>query len=251
MLSSGKKKKMPSKYLTKVNTPVSDLILEDFSIVYILEKFNINYHCEGQKTLEEHLKTLDITINSFSTSTKSNDNKTIELPSDLQDANEVIDFIINTYHKHLDTIFNNVDDQVTWILSKESIPPEHLILFQKLVKALGQELLNHIWKEENILFPIIRQIQDACKNKSPIPDFHCGSINNPIGQMEHEHSAADLTLNRMEQIIAGYIFPIQDEDHQKLCQKFETLKFELHKHIHLENYVLHPLSLKLEETLKS
>lgn len=246
----GIKLKMPTKYLTKVKTPVSDLILEDSSVIFILEKFNINYHCEGEKTLEEHLQKLDIPINSFSSSAISQEKKTISLPKNLDDANQVIDFIIEKYHKQLSTIFSNLADQLTWVLSKLSNPPDHLILFQKLIKALGQELVNHIWKEENILFPIIRQLQDAYTKNSPMPDFHCGSINNPISQMEHEHNAADLTLNRMGQIITGYIANVQDEDHKKLCQQFDLLKFELHKHIHLENYVLHPLSIELENNFK-
>ena len=56
--------------------------------------------------------------------------------------------------------------------------------------TLYEELVGHLLKEEQILFPMIRQLESA----TGVPVFHCGSVANPIRQMEWEHDNAGKAL---------------------------------------------------------
>ncbi len=57
---------------------------------------------------------------------------------------------------------------------------------RKAFVGLLQELSTHILKEEQVLFPMIRQLETA----TDLPAIHCGSVANPIRQMEYEHNSA-------------------------------------------------------------
>jgi regulator of cell morphogenesis and NO signaling len=119
--------------------------------------------------------------------------------------------------------------------------------------ALAAELDSHLTKEEQILFPAIKGIDAFMAGQSARPVVHCGSVANPIRQMEREHEGAGGLLAGMRALTGGYRLP------DDACQTFgalyealEGLESDLHQHIHLENNVLFPRSVAQEgEMLRS
>ena len=102
-------------------------------------------------------------------------------------------------------------------------------------------------KEEQILFPYIRQIEEYATTKGPKPQVHCGTVANPITQMEHEHGNAGNALKRMRELTNNYTLP--DDG----CTTFSTLyeglaamEDDLHEHIHLESSILFPKAIDME-----
>ncbi len=63
------------------------------------------------------------------------------------------------------------------------------MVYAELVVELEPQML----KEEQILFPMIRELDRA----ATAPSFHCGSVGNPIKVMEMEHQNAGDVLDRM------------------------------------------------------
>jgi regulator of cell morphogenesis and NO signaling len=113
--------------------------------------------------------------------------------------------------------------------------------------SLREEIEAHLMKEEQILFPYIRQIEAYAVQKGPRPQAHCGTVANPITQMEHEHESAGRALERMRELTNNYVVP--DDG----CMTFATLyeglaamEDDLHEHIHLENSILFPKAIELE-----
>ena len=114
--------------------------------------------------------------------------------------------------------------------------------------SLKMDIEMHLDKEEQILFPLIRQMEAFKQNQGPAPDMHCGSIVNPIRQMEHEHDVAGQFLAQMRQITDDYTLP--DDACPTFAALFEgldALEKNLHEHIHLENNILFPKAENLEE----
>jgi regulator of cell morphogenesis and NO signaling len=97
--------------------------------------------------------------------------------------------------------------------------------------ALKAELESHMLKEEQILFPMIRQGQGARAVA-------------PVSVMEHEHESAGSALRRLRELTGGYEVP------EGACNTWRALWFglaeletSLHQHIHLENNILFPRAL--------
>lgn len=77
--------------------------------------------------------------------------------------------------------------------------------------------------------------------------MHCGSVGNPIGQMEAEHEDAGAALARMRSLTDNYALP------DDACPTFAALydglaeiERDLHQHIHLENNILFPRAIEME-----
>lgn len=118
---------------------------------------------------------------------------------------------------------------------------------QRVYESLRAELEAHLQKEEQILFPYIRQTEAWAEGRGAPPVYHCGSLRNPIRQMEAEHEHAGQALAELRRVTNDYALP------PDACPTFDAvydglieMEDDLHQHIHLENNILFPRSVELE-----
>jgi regulator of cell morphogenesis and NO signaling len=65
--------------------------------------------------------------------------------------------------------------------------------------------------------------------------------------MEYEHNTVGALLKNMEDTMAPHQLAETGCTTLKTIKKsFDYLRIEIHKHIHMENYILHPLARSLE-----
>ena len=109
--------------------------------------------------------------------------------------------------------------------------------------AMSSELVDHMMKEEKILFPMIRQLDENAETSV----FHCGTLANPIRQMETEHTQAGSALERLRELTDDYTPPEWAcNTYRAMLDGLENIEQDLHVHIHKENNVLFPRAIKME-----
>jgi regulator of cell morphogenesis and NO signaling len=99
-----------------------------------------------------------------------------------------------------------------------------------------------------MLFPYIEQLEDAVKRgRRPVPAMF-GTVQNPVRMMAMEHDSAGELLRKMREVTNGYTVP---EDgcmsYRLLYRALPEFEADLHEHIHLENNILFPRAIVLEE----
>jgi regulator of cell morphogenesis and NO signaling len=113
----------------------------------------------------------------------------------------------------------------------------HLARLEAIVSELSAELRSHMRKEELVLFPAIRTIEEG--------GAHPG-IPIPIAVMEHEHDHAAALLSELRAMTDGYVPPPWAcETFRALYDGLFVLEAAMHIHVHLENNVLFPRALVL------
>ncbi len=160
----------------------------------------------------------------------------------------LIDHILSTHHAYLKTQLPRMAAMMDKILAKHGA--RHGAVLEPLAAtlvAMREELESHLMKEEMILFPLIRKMEDARRKGQALAGNHCGSAANPIRVMVAEHDSAGEGLERMRQLTGGFTPP------EDACNTFRGLYYELgvleadlHRHIHLENNILFPRAVALE-----
>ncbi len=161
---------------------------------------------------------------------------------------ELVQHIVDAHHtylkEHLPRL-KNLSDKVY-----NAHRQHHGEMIQKLKKALESlriDLEMHLAKEEQILFPLIKEMEAFANRQGPKPRMHCGSIENPIHQMEREHKAAGDILTEMRSTTSEYNLPDDAcESFKALYDGLKELEKDLHEHIHLENNILFPKAVELE-----
>jgi regulator of cell morphogenesis and NO signaling len=132
------------------------------------------------------------------------------------------------------------------ILAKHSARHADVLLpLAGTFQAMKEELDAHLMKEEMVLFPLIRSLERTPGTEAP--QFHCGSVANPIRVMMAEHDSAGQALATMRGLTGAYTPP---EDACNTFRAFyfglEAIERDLHQHIHLENNILFPRALELQ-----
>ena len=118
---------------------------------------------------------------------------------------------------------------------------------QEVFQALDAELSNHLMKEEQILFPYLAALENGAGDGAP-PHACFGSARYPIAQMEHEHESAGGALERLREITGAYTLPADAcPTFRALYEELDRMDRDLHQHIHLENNILFPRAIALEE----
>ncbi|NLF18251.1 MAG: iron-sulfur cluster repair di-iron protein [Lentisphaerae bacterium] len=124
---------------------------------------------------------------------------------------------------------------------------ERLRALQAVFEDMRREIEMHLMKEEQILFPYIRQMEAQVAATGTVPPMHCGTVQNPIRQMEAEHESAGDALAQMRALTDGYTLPADAcPTFAGLYETLQAIEADLHAHIHKENNILFPRAIAME-----
>ena len=229
---------------------IGELVAKDLRKAEVFKKFNIDFCCGGKKTLSQVCNDKQINIKDVESELEKLDS-TSESVS--QNYNEwsldfLVDFIINTHHKYVKNslpILLEYTAKVAKVHGKEHL---EVVAIYDLFKEASDELNLHIMKEETILFPYIKHLVNEKNSVNEGCSF--GTVKNPIRMMEHEHDVVGNIFKTIRELSNDYTPPEDACTTYKLSyKKLEEFENDLHQHIHLENNILFPKSIKLESEL--
>ena len=163
---------------------------------------------------------------------------------------ELIEHIVGTHHEYLRRELAPLGarlEKVYRIYNERY--GDTLIGLPDVFAGLRSELEMHIRKEEAILFPAIAGYEAASIAGAPLPRAPFGSVSNPIRMMEAEHDSAGKALAEIRTITADYAIPdYACVTYRSLMAGLQELEQDLHMHIHLENNILFPRAIRLENS---
>ena len=231
------------------NKTIGEMVADDFRTASVFSANKIDFCCKGNRTLDEvcNQKGLDVydVLAQLEKATESN-NSTIDFNT--WELDLLIDYIEKKHHRYVE---EKAPILLSFLLKLEQVHgAAHPELFEikNLFKRTADELTQHMKKEELILFPYIKQMVEAARNKTTLSAPGFGSVANPIAMMMEEHENEG---NRFEKIVAisnNYTPPADGCNTYKVTfQMLQEFESDLHTHIHLENNILFPKAIVLQE----
>jgi regulator of cell morphogenesis and NO signaling len=120
--------------------------------------------------------------------------------------------------------------------------PEMIVL-RDLFADFKAEMELHLLKEERVLFPYIRLLENGAEKDAPV----CFSdVGGPIRMMLFEHENAGEDLRKMREVTSDYTLPqAACNTYRLLFHKLQELEEDVHLHMHLENNLLFPRAMEL------
>lgn len=236
------------------DTTVRDLVVEYPQTRAVLESLGIDYCCGGRHPLAVAAKEAEVELPRVLAAL----NDAILHPTPVagparKDWNEatlakLIEHIVDTHHAFMKRELPRVESLFAKVTKAHA--KHHGAMLGKLhpvFSGLRAEIETHLMKEESILFPGIRRMEAEVKAGRPVMPMHCGSIHNPIAQMEREHENAGEALARMRQITGDYALPADAcPTFVALYELLRAMEADLHEHIHMENNILFPKAQDME-----
>lgn len=171
-------------------------------------------------------------------------------PDQWRDLANLVRHIIDTHHGYVRRAIPALTEELRTLVNRYGTAHPELHAIRQTFSQLGDELLAHMEKEEHILFPYIRELAAAHNGTEPFPPSPFGTVANPVRMMEDDHQEALALLSKLRELAQGYT-PADDWPAGDAAAYEELARFEadLHQHITLEDTVLFPRALDLEERL--
>ena len=229
---------------------LGEIATKDLRKAEIFKKYGLDFCCGGKKTVRQACadKGIDATKVEEELQNAEVAAFTRPLPYNDWSLSFLADYIVNTHHSYVTKALPELRTYATKVAKVHGAHHPELIPVRQLVEDINEELTGHMVKEENILFPFIKQLEVAKSNGNSVDAAGFGTVQNPINMMEHEHEAVGKNLEKIRVLTHNYALPEDACASYKLLFKMlEEFESDLFIHIHLENNILFPKALKLEK----
>lgn len=235
------------------NKSVGEIVKLDFRAADVFSNYGIDFCCGGKISVTEACSASKCDVDQVVQELESLKNQTGSAVHNFDSWNIgfLADYIQNTHHQYVSMAIPQILPLAQKVADVHGEHHVEVIRINELFQDLAEELLQHMQKEEQILFPYIKKIVSG-NSDGKCTDPECfGSIGSPISVMEAEHENAGDILKELFRLSNGYQVP------EDACNTFRVLfgklkEFEndLHRHIHLENNILFPKALEMEFELQ-
>lgn len=216
----------------------------DWRTAAIFEQLGIDFCCGGRRSVAKACQSAGIDATVVERALE-------ELPPFVEASDDVsqwptdrlIDHIVLTHHAYVRSALPRIASYLTKLTAVHGTRHPELAQIRGEFDTLGEELLQHLRKEEYVLFPYIREL--AVQRRTLPSPF--GTVENPIRMMEQEHEDVGVQLRKIRRLTADYMIPGDGCATYRVCfEELAAFERDLYRHIHLENNVLFPRAVKLE-----
>lgn len=236
---------------TATEKTVRDLALENPASIRVFESLGIDYCCGGKRSLSEACSRANLDLN-----------RVVDLlekaarDSHVQESegwnerplSDLIAHIIDKHHTFVRQETPRIESLLTKVVAKHGPAHPELLQIEQLFTAIGQELSTHMLKEEQVLFPHIARMEQAALRGVPLPPAFFGSVRRPVANMLAEHDDAGALLSQIRELSGGFVPPAGAcPTFLGLYRGLEEFERDLHHHVHLENNILFPRAIEMEQ----
>ncbi|PEN07975.1 iron-sulfur cluster repair di-iron protein [Longimonas halophila] len=224
------------------DTLVADLVSAQPRYARIFEELGIDYCCGGERPLrkacaEQGLepKTVVRMLSAHSAAQSAPDAdaapKTDWTRASLSD---LITHIEKTHHAYLRGELPRLDELLTKVTHVHGADLPWLRRAKQVFDTMASDLYAHMEKEETVVFPFIRRLEDGEATAPPV-----GMDSDPMALMEHEHDEAGNALKELQALSNDFSMP------RGACgtlratiNGLQLLQKDMFQHVHKENNIL-------------
>jgi regulator of cell morphogenesis and NO signaling len=235
-----------------INKTIAEIVKENAHAAKIFDKYQIDYCCGGKMNFEDICRKKNLNSNQL-IQEMGNYHSPIQNISfqeiDNWPADLICDYIEKTHHRFLKEFFELLSPKLTKLVLRHGDNHPELKEIEVIMNSAQYELLTHLKKEELILFPAIRKYFQI--NNQNIEQAPFGSIENPIKVMESDHYHEGERLEVLKKLSSDFT-PPEDacQTYKSVFNMLKEFSEDMHRHVYIENHILFPKALSLENNLK-
>ncbi|HKP46227.1 MAG TPA: iron-sulfur cluster repair di-iron protein [Pyrinomonadaceae bacterium] len=228
---------------------VRDVVVEFPEATRVFERLKIDYCCGGNRRLADACSVTGLAVETVIEMVKAAGAKN-EATVDFQKLGlpKLIAHILDTHHVFTREEMARLDALLQKVIGAHGENHPELNRLSALFATLSDDLKPHMLKEEQILFPYIISLAEAQERGRRAPFAPFVTVNNPVRMMMREHDTAGELLRELRTVTSNYTTPGDAcISYRTLYEAMEGFERDLHQHIHLENNILFPRAIELEQ----
>jgi regulator of cell morphogenesis and NO signaling len=224
------------------NQLLGEIVARDFRSASILSEAGIDFCCGGKKILDSACREKGINTEEI---VQKLENLEFQPQAPGQNFNDwaldfLCDYIVNTHHSY---VKKTLPDLITFTKKIAGVHGEHhpeLLEIEEMFAIIGTELVQHLKKEEEVLFPAIKEALKTGSREA------VQTIESEIKRMDGEHEFVGGSMDKINEISNHYTVPAEGcSTYQVTYRLLKQFEDDLHIHVHLENNILYKKALKI------
>ncbi|MBK8501845.1 MAG: iron-sulfur cluster repair di-iron protein [Saprospiraceae bacterium] len=236
--------------ITKLKT-VGEIVAQNHKAADIFKKFGIDFCCGGGRLLSDICQDKNLNYDDVERALMKIAGGTSGLEDfDQWELDTLVDYIVDKHHFY-------VNENIPLIIAySDKVAKVHganypeTVEINKLFHLAADELLDHMYKEEEILFPFIKSLLSIRRGFSLQMPSPFATVLAPIRMMMIEHDQVEDLIRSISECSNSYKPPVAAcATYRVLYAKLRDFQLDLHKHIHLENNILFPKAIELEKII--
>lgn len=233
--------------ITAIDT-IGSVVATDYNTTTVFYRYHIDFCCGGDKQIGEvcREKKIDEAVLLNEVNGLLNSEEVVGDPSGLK-PDQLIQHILEKHHRYVQRHIPVILEFLEKLCRVHGENHPELFEIKQVFGEGAEHLLMHMKKEENVLFPMIKNMVHE-QNEGRHPAALPYSTFMPIRMMRHEHETEGNRFAHLAELTNSYTPPADACSTYKaafaLMHEFEK---DLHRHIHLENNVLFPAALEMEQ----
>jgi regulator of cell morphogenesis and NO signaling len=230
-------------------TKVKDIALSNPAARQVLEDAGLDYCCGGGKSLHDACLHADTSVKEILDRLHENSDDTT--PEDMSwvaaPLSEITRHIREKHHRYVRAEIPRIHALLDKVTAKHGKNHAEVVDIGRLFTEVGKEMIMHMQKEEQILFPYIDALERAANAHSSVEPPFFQTVKNPIHAMMKEHDAAGELVRQIRCFSSEYTAPADAcTSFKALYEGLKEFEADLHQHVHLENNVLFPRAVEVE-----
>lgn len=239
--------------MTAATQSIRKIVTTQPSAAAILQRFDIDLCSQADASLRQACAELQLSVDQvlekLSDAAMNEHGAPLANPAALSQS-RLIQHIVRTHHQCVRQEVPRLAEMAHKLAGKRGDRAPELKNVETLLEELRVDLLNHIQKEEMILFPFLAQMEDELLH-AVAPAHACfPTVAQPIRMMMLEHDAIDRIMEELRRLTHGFAPPDWAcGTHAALFTGLRAFEVDFEQHIHLENDVLFPRAVEMEAAL--
>jgi len=236
------------------DSPVADIVARDYRTADVFREHGISYCCSGKAPLKLACEMRGIDVNTIKAELEeATRSRSISSLIDFTewDLSFLIEYLLNVHHKYLKTSLPAMQSLLKNFVAEHEKKFPYLLQLEQQFQQLDRLLHTSMTREENEIFPYLRQIAHAHKHKEPYAKLFIRTLRKPVEEAFFKgHTAIMTTLFIIRKQTQSYTTPENVcLNHKVVIAKLKEIDEDLAQHIFIEESILFPKLLQMEKDL--
>jgi regulator of cell morphogenesis and NO signaling len=229
---------------------VGEIVASDFRTAAVFERFGIDFCCGGRRSIDDACRAVAVDPAVLLRELDALPPTAAEDDVTGWPLDRLVDHVLSRHHTYVRSAMPAIAQHLAAL---EAVHGERHPVLSRVAAHFAQvklDLDQHLLKEEQVLFPYVRELSALRSTGRALPASPFGTVENPIRMMEREHRDAADELRLIRELTGGYATPADGCATYGVCMaELDRFERDLHRHVHLENNVLFPRAVALEREL--
>lgn len=224
---------------------LAQIVIDYPETATVFDKFDIDFSCHGNDTIETACRGDQFKVDSLQSELliqiKTGNHYGSVFNPDEVSLSALSNHIVQEHHNYVRSTLPILLVHAFQVSDMYGQQYPELIEIKQLLTALRAEFEHHMMKEEEIVFPRIRKIEEVYLNTAIDVDFKLRLLYDPLKVLSREHVNSDKVFHQIRRLAGNYIAPENAGTlHILFLKELKQFETDMHLHVHLENNILFP-----------